>query len=114
MATHEDCSEQRRLSRQLATTTQFLESVIDNVPVCVAAKSIEDGRYILANRAFEKFSRLSREHIVGKRADEIFSRRPRRGSRRPTAPRWNSPDSQFRSEFMVERGPGRACSPATA
>ena len=72
VATHEDCSEQRRLSRQLATTTQFLESVIDNVPVCVAAKSIEDGRYILANRAFEKFSRLSREQIVGKRADEIF------------------------------------------
>ena len=72
VATHEDCSEQRRLSRQLATTTQFLESVIDNVPVCVAAKSIEDGRYILANRAFEKFSRLSRENIVGKRADEIF------------------------------------------
>src|SRR4051812_31043963 len=72
VATHEDCSEQRRLSGQLATTTQFLESVIDNVPVCVAAKSIEDGRYILANRAFEKFSRLSREQIVGKRAEEIF------------------------------------------
>ncbi|HEU0083285.1 MAG TPA: PAS-domain containing protein, partial [Bradyrhizobium sp.] len=48
VATHEDCSEQRRLSRQLATTTQFLESVIDNVPVCVAAKNIENGRYILA------------------------------------------------------------------
>src|SRR4051812_38105455 len=72
VATHEDCSEQRRLSRQLATTTQFLESVIDNVPVCVAAKNIENGRYILANRAFEKFSRLSREQIVGKRAEEIF------------------------------------------
>src|ERR1700716_3391807 len=38
VATHEDCSEQRRLSRQLATTTQFLESGLDNPPVCVAAK----------------------------------------------------------------------------
>ena len=72
VATHEDCSEQRELSRQLASTKQFLESVLDNVPVCVAAKSIEDGRYIFANRAFERFSRFSRDTIVGKRADEIF------------------------------------------
>jgi PAS domain-containing protein len=72
VATHEDCSEQRKLSRQLASTKQFLESVLDNVPVCVAAKSIEDGRYIFANRAFERFSRFSRDGIVGKRADEIF------------------------------------------
>jgi len=28
--------------------------------------------YIFANRAFERFSRFSRDHIVGKRADEIF------------------------------------------
>src|SRR5215218_5247296 len=72
VATHEDCTEQRKLSRKLASTTQFLESVLDNVPVCVAAKNIEDGRYIFANRAFERFSRFSRDHIVGKRADEIF------------------------------------------
>ena len=72
VATHEDCSEQRKLSRQLASTKQFLESVLENVPVCVAAKNIEDGRYIFANRAFERFSRFSRDRIVGKRADEIF------------------------------------------
>ena len=46
--------------------------MLDNVPVCVAAKSIEDGRYIFANRAFERFSRFSRDKIVGNRADEIF------------------------------------------
>ena len=51
---------------------QFLESVLDNVPVCVAAKSIEDGRYIFANRAFERFSRFPATTFVGKRADEIF------------------------------------------
>src|ERR1700743_713807 len=71
VATHEDCSEQLKLSQQLASTKQFLESVLDNVPVCVAAKSI-DGRYIFANRAFERFSRFSRDNIVGKRAGEIF------------------------------------------
>jgi len=104
VATHEDCSEQRKLSKQLASTKQFLESVLDNVPVCVAAKSIEDGRYIFANRAFERFSRFSRGAIVGKRADEIF--RPETTASIEAADRaaLNSPESQFRNEFSVERG----------
>ncbi len=104
VATHLDVSEQRRLSRQLASTKQFLEQVLDNVPVCVAAKSIEDGRYIFANRAFERFSRLSRDRIVGNRADEIF--RPATAARIEEADRaaLTAPDGQFRNEFTVERG----------
>ena len=104
VATHEDCTEQRTLSRQLASTKQFLESVLDNVPVCVAAKSIEDGRYIFANRAFERFSRFSRDQIVGKRADEIF--RPETAASIEAADQsaLNSVEGQFRNEFMVERG----------
>ncbi|HVI65616.1 MAG TPA: PAS domain-containing protein, partial [Bradyrhizobium sp.] len=104
IATHEDCSEQRKLSRQLASTKQFLESMLDNVPVCVAAKSIEDGRYIFANRAFERFSRFSRDHIVGKRADEIF--RPATAAAIQDADRAavESPNGHYRNEFAVERG----------
>src|SRR5713101_125177 len=104
VATHEDYSEQRKLSRELASTKQFLESVLDNVPVCVAAKSIEDGRYIFANRAFERFSRFSRGTIVGSRAHEIF--RPGTAASIEEADRaaLNSPEGQFRNEFVVERG----------
>jgi diguanylate cyclase (GGDEF)-like protein/PAS domain S-box-containing protein len=104
VATHEDCSEQRKLSRQLASTKHFLESVLDNVPVCVAAKNIEDGRYIFANRAFERFSRFSRDGIVGKRADEIF--RPDTAASIEAADQAavSSPTGQFRNEFVVERG----------
>ncbi|MGY3693092.1 diguanylate cyclase (GGDEF)-like protein/PAS domain S-box-containing protein [Bradyrhizobium sp. USDA 3240] len=104
VATHLDCTDQRKLSRKLASTTQFLESVLDNVPVCVAAKNIEDGRYIFANRAFERFSRFSRDHIVGKRADEIF--RPETAVSIDTADRaaLDAPEGYHRSEFFVERG----------
>jgi len=104
IATHLDCTEQRKLSRELASTKQFLESVLDNVPVCVAAKNIEDGRYIFANRAFERFSRFSRDHIVGNRADEIF--RPDTAANIDAADRAavNSPDGHYRSELVVERG----------
>src|SRR6266849_3971366 len=104
VATHEDCSEQRKLSRQLASTKQFLESVLDNVPVCVAAKSIEDGRYIFANRAFERFSRFSRDAIIGKRADDIFRPRTAASIEEADQAALNSPEGQFRNEFVVERG----------
>ncbi len=104
VATHEDCSEQRQLSRQLASTKQFLELVLDNVPVCVAAKSIEDGRYIFANRAFERFSRYSRDHILGKRADEIFQPETAARIRAADQAALDSPEGQFRNELVVERG----------
>ena len=104
IGTHEDCSEQRQLSRQLASTKQFLESVLDNVPVCVAAKSIEDGRYIFANRAFERFSRFSRDNIVGKRADEIFRPETTASIEAADQAALNAPGGQYRNEFVVERG----------
>ncbi len=104
IATHEDCSEQRTLSRQLASTKQFLESVLDNVPVCVAAKSIEDGRYIFANRAFERFSRFSRERIVGHRADEIFRPDTASGINAADRAALEAPDGHYTSEIVVERG----------
>ncbi|MGZ5876295.1 MAG: sensor domain-containing protein [Bradyrhizobium sp.] len=105
VTTHEDCTGQRKLSRQLASTKQFLESVLDNVPVCVAAKSIENGRYIFANRAFERFSRFSRDTIVGKRADQIFQPATAASIEAADRAALDSPEGQFRSEIVVERGP---------
>src|SRR6266404_1506336 len=105
VATHEDYSEQRRLSRELASTKQFLESGLANVPVCVAAKSIEDGRYIFANRAFERFSRFSRDIIVGSRADAIFTTATAARIEAADQAALNSPDGQFRSELVVDNIP---------
>lgn len=100
---HEDCTEQRFLQRELATTKQFLESVLDHVPICVAAKTIDDGRYIFANRAFEAFARLPREKIVGKRPDQIFSETSAQAIARADALALEMRD-ECRSEFVVERG----------
>jgi diguanylate cyclase (GGDEF)-like protein/PAS domain S-box-containing protein len=104
IGTHEDCTAPRQLSRKLASTTKFLESVLDNVPVCVAAKNLEDGRYIFVNRAFERFSRFSRDHIVGKRAEEIFRLDTARSIETADAAALNAPDGHSRSEYFVERG----------
>ena len=119
VATHEDCSEQRQLSRQLASTKQFLELVLDNVPVCVAAKNIEDGRYIFANRAFERFSRFSRDRssanaptrFSARNRGDASRRRTRQRSTRPTA----SSAANLRSSAVRRSAfwPATAWSPAT-
>jgi diguanylate cyclase (GGDEF)-like protein/PAS domain S-box-containing protein len=103
IGTHEDCTEQRRLSRKLASTTQFLESVLDNVPVCVAAKNIEDGRYIFVNRAFERFSRFSRDRVIGKRADEIFRPETAKSIEIADQAALAAAEGYHRSEYIIER-----------
>jgi diguanylate cyclase (GGDEF)-like protein/PAS domain S-box-containing protein len=104
VSVHEDFSEHRELSRELATTKSFLESVIDNIPVCVAVKSIDDGKYILANRAFEQFSRFPREKIVGRRADEIFTPQSAKAVEQADEDAINSPTGDASMELLVERG----------
>src|SRR6478752_6717175 len=104
VATHLDVSDQRKLSRQLASTKQFLETVLDHVPACVAAKNIEDGRYIFANSAYERFWGFSRDHAVGKNARELFAPVSADGIEATDRAALDSPDGQFRNEFEVDRG----------
>jgi len=78
--------------------------VLENVPVCVAAKNIEDGRYIFANRAFERFSRFSRDCIIGKRAEEIFQPETAASIEAADRAALDTPEGHFRNEFVVERG----------
>jgi diguanylate cyclase (GGDEF)-like protein/PAS domain S-box-containing protein len=106
VATHEDCTAQRKLSRELARAKTFLESVIDNIPVCVAVKNVHDGRYILANRAFEQFSNIPREKIVGSLADELFSSKTAKSVADNDRAALDSPEGQIRNEFVVELGRG--------
>lgn len=107
VATHLDVSEQRALSRQLASTKQFLETVLDNVPACVAAKNIEDGRYIFANKAYERFWGFSRDQVVGKNARELFSSDSASSIETTDRAALAAPDGQYRNEFEVERGAER-------
>jgi len=104
LTTHEEISAQRQLSRELATNKWFLETVLDTVPVCVAAKAIGDGRYIFANRAFERFWRMSRDTIVGKTAEEIFPAETAALITSVDRAAIGSPEGQFPAEFEVKRG----------
>jgi diguanylate cyclase (GGDEF)-like protein/PAS domain S-box-containing protein len=72
---HEDCTDQLRLSQELATTKHFLETVVDNIPVALIVQSASDGRYLLANRGAESVLNRKREDATGLTAAEIFNPR---------------------------------------
>jgi diguanylate cyclase (GGDEF)-like protein/PAS domain S-box-containing protein len=110
IGTHEDCTEQHSLSQRLASTKQFLESMLDNVPVCVAAKAIENGhagRYIFANSAWERFWQSSRDEAVGKRAADLFDPASVANIEATDRAALDAPDGLFKNEFEVVRGSER-------
>jgi PAS domain-containing protein len=74
VATHEDITARRRAERDLERTRKFLTTVIENVPVSIIVRDARDMRYVLINRAGEKYFGMSRAHIIGKTAEEIFSK----------------------------------------
>ena len=69
-----DVTEQKRQERNLRHTTEFLDTVIENVPVMLTAKDAVSQRYVLMNRAGEEFLGVSRSEVIGKTDDEIFPR----------------------------------------
>ncbi|HLJ93383.1 MAG TPA: response regulator [Gemmataceae bacterium] len=67
----EDITEQRRAEKALRDSEQRLNAIIDNSPAIIFLKDTE-GRYLLINRAFEKYCGLDRKKIEGWRDHDLF------------------------------------------
>jgi diguanylate cyclase (GGDEF)-like protein/PAS domain S-box-containing protein len=72
VATYEDVTEQRRAEQDRDRTRAFLDLIIDNVPSAIFVKGAVDRKYVLVNRAGERFWGLSRQAMVGKTAEDVF------------------------------------------
>ncbi len=72
LAIHEDITERRRAERHLDRTQKFLASVIEHVPTTITVKDPRDLRYVLINRAGEKYFGLRRSEIIGKTSRDLF------------------------------------------
>jgi len=71
VATHIDVTEQRRAERQLGETKQFLDSIIEHIPVAIVVKDATTRKYILVNRAFETMLGISRRELLGRTTFDI-------------------------------------------
>lgn len=72
VATHEDMTERTLAERELERTRAFLDSIIENVPSPIIVKDIPGLRFLLINRAAEKYFGVDRDAMLGKTAREIL------------------------------------------
>jgi len=64
----------KRAEQDLLRAREFLDSIIENIPIAVFAKDARDSRYVLLNRAGEEYYGMPREEMLGKTPEEIFPR----------------------------------------
>ena len=62
----------KRAEHDLLRAREFLDSIIENIPIAVFAKDAKDSRYILLNRAGEEYYGMPREAMLGRTPQEIF------------------------------------------
>lgn len=62
----------KRAERDLLRAREFLDSIIENIPIAVFAKDAKDSRYVLLNRAGEEYYGMPREEMLGKTPEQIF------------------------------------------
>lgn len=72
VAVHQDITAHLHAERELGQAKQFLNSIIENVPVAVVVKDAVTRRFILVNRAFETMLQMTRDDVVGKTVFDIY------------------------------------------
>lgn len=61
-----DITERKKLERELSQTSRFLNSIVENIPLALFAKDVNDDfRYVLWNRAAEEVYAIPREEVIG-------------------------------------------------
>ncbi|MEJ2435226.1 MAG: EAL domain-containing protein, partial [Pseudolabrys sp.] len=73
MSTHDDITEYAQAVRELNRTKAFLDNVIDHVPAAIIVKDAVNLRYLLVNKNGEEYLGHSRDALVGRTAQEVFS-----------------------------------------
>lgn len=67
-----DITERRRAERERDRSREFLDRIIDNVPITIVVKQAADRKYMLLNQTGEKCWQLTRDQVIGKTPDDLF------------------------------------------
>ena len=68
-----DISERKRLEEELRQSQQFLDSIIDSIPMAVFVKDVKnDFRYVLINQGSERILGFARAGALGKNDQELL------------------------------------------
>ena len=72
VSTHDDITERRRAEQERDRNREFLDLIIENAPAPIFVKDASERRYVLVNRAGERFWGASRAEMIGKTSHEVF------------------------------------------
>lgn len=67
-----DVTDRKAKEEDLRRTREFLDTVIENIPVMLYAKDAHTRKYVLLNRAGEDLLGVSRADVIGKTDPELF------------------------------------------
>jgi PAS domain S-box-containing protein len=73
LAVARDSTAIKNIEKNLTSANQFLDSLIENLPVMVVVKDAENLRFVRLNRAFADLIGYKREELIGRTAHELFS-----------------------------------------
>ncbi|HET9716042.1 MAG TPA: EAL domain-containing protein [Pseudolabrys sp.] len=71
---HQDITAHLHVEQKFDETKQFLNSIIENIPIAVVVKDAVTREFVLVNRAFEAMLKVGRNEILGKTVFDIFQR----------------------------------------
>jgi diguanylate cyclase (GGDEF)-like protein/PAS domain S-box-containing protein len=72
VSTHTDITDLTQATKELQRTKNFLDAVVENVPVTLIVKDAQTQKYVLINRAGEQLLGIPREQMIGKTAHDFF------------------------------------------
>jgi diguanylate cyclase (GGDEF)-like protein/PAS domain S-box-containing protein len=74
VATHEDITARQQAERELASTKNFLDMIIESVPMPLVVKDPQTQQFTYVNQAYEEFIGRPRADLIGKTVHDIYPR----------------------------------------
>jgi diguanylate cyclase (GGDEF)-like protein/PAS domain S-box-containing protein len=72
VATHHDITAQQRAERELRSTKNFLDTIIENIPMPLVVKDAQTQKFTFVNQAYEEFIGHSRDELIGKTVYDLY------------------------------------------
>ena len=72
IALHEDITARRRLEQERERDREFLNSILDNVPMPIVVKDVRDWSYVLANKASLDYVGAPRDMAIGRKCHDLM------------------------------------------
>jgi PAS domain S-box-containing protein len=70
-----DVTERVRAERDRDQNREFLDRIIERIPVLILVKDARTGRYLLVNKAAEEMWGIPRERMIGRTPREVFDKK---------------------------------------